>query len=77
MEPPTKKPRPYVTKFQRRQAEQNQNNVVTPTAVVHKTLTFNNTEKEDDRQSDLKALFITNETVLDYHDRNYKSVLPR
>ncbi|XP_076817432.1 WD repeat-containing protein 25-like isoform X2 [Clavelina lepadiformis] len=67
MEPPAKKLRPYVTKWERRQKA----------AAEKKLLIENENERETLEESDLKELFLTNETVLEYQDKFHKNNLPR
>lgn len=68
MEPPAKKLRPYVTKFQRRKAQEIE------VKSVHEVP---NTNHNDNELNDVKELFVTDETVLEYDDRTYRSLLPR
>nr|CAB3267690.1 WD repeat-containing protein 25 [Phallusia mammillata] len=69
MEPPAKKLRPYVTKFQRRKAEEIEGKTGSEANNVN--------HNESEERNDVKELFISDETVLDYDDRVYRSVLPR
>ena len=62
MEPPRKKLRPYVTKWERKKAEEN-------AAETEKLLNSD--------ESNLKGLFLTNETVLQYQDKYHRNNLPR
>uniref|UniRef100_H2ZCY7 Uncharacterized protein n=1 Tax=Ciona savignyi TaxID=51511 RepID=H2ZCY7_CIOSA len=61
MEPPAKKIRPYVTKRERRKAAEKSHDI----------------SYEEPTLKDAKDLFITDETVLEYQDRLFKSTLPR
>ena len=61
MEPPAKKLRPYVTKWERKKAAENAI-VVDEASVDH---------------SNIKELFISNETVLEYQDKHHRCALPR
>ena len=64
MEPPAKKIRPYVTKWERKKAAEN--------AELNKSIV-----DPQDNDSDLKHLFLTNETILEYQDKYHRCSLPR
>lgn len=62
MEPPAKKIKPYVTKWERKKAEEDASKV---------------NDLPNSENTDLKGLFITNETILEYQDKYYRNSLPR
>ena len=61
MEPPAKKLRPYVTKWERKKAAE----------------TASKSIETQENDSDLKHLFLTDETVMEYQDKYHPSSLPR
>ena len=63
--PPAKKLRPYVTKWERKKAAES-----AQTTVDTSDCTYEN-------DSDLKHLFLTDETILEYQDKYHRSSLPR